>query len=182
MQLSGSAADVNDNVDRLQWQQLSGPAVSLSDSSILAPTFSAPQLANGDDILVFRLTATDTTGLSSSADVTINVTDLDPPAPDTVAPVVTYAYTGADPNNRKIETARLNSDEPGTLYYRLIGPATVVYNYTPSTDYPGWIECPWDSCYFKMEIGKGKDTAMIEYFARDSAGNISATQSSVVKP
>lgn len=52
------------------WSQLSGPPVTLSSTSAVSPTFTAPP-TSGD--LVFRLTVTDVAGLSTSDTVKITV-------------------------------------------------------------------------------------------------------------
>ncbi|WP_166835682.1 S8 family serine peptidase [Rheinheimera pleomorphica] len=71
VQLSASATDAEFNVLSYQWQQLSGPAVSLSEPEALTSRFTAPVVSN-DTQLRFRFTADD--GISqSSAEVSITV-------------------------------------------------------------------------------------------------------------
>jgi hypothetical protein len=70
--LSGSTSDdeFNGQVVSSKWTQVSGETVTLSDDTILNPSFTAP--ANASELL-FRLTSTDDTGLTASDDTTVLV-------------------------------------------------------------------------------------------------------------
>jgi uncharacterized repeat protein (TIGR02543 family) len=70
--LDGSAsADPDDHTPlTYAWTQTAGTPVSLSDSSAIAPTFTAPNTAG---VLSFSLVVTDSQGLASAAD-TVNIT------------------------------------------------------------------------------------------------------------
>lgn len=58
------------------WRQISGPAVTLSSTTVAQPTFTAPSDIN-ESTLTFGLTVTDDNNLSSSEDtITINVAAL----------------------------------------------------------------------------------------------------------
>jgi hypothetical protein len=72
--LNGSAsADFDGSISSYAWQQISGPAVTLSNAAVAQPTFSAPSSVTAS-VLVFGLTVTDNEGTSSTQDtVTINV-------------------------------------------------------------------------------------------------------------
>src|SRR4051812_11819450 len=54
------------------WEQTGGPAVTLSDSTAIQPTFTAPAVPNGDATLTFVLTVTGSGGPQSST-VTVHV-------------------------------------------------------------------------------------------------------------
>jgi hypothetical protein len=70
---SGST-DPDDGIVVYLWEQIGGAAVTLSDSSALQPTFTAPDVADdGDEVLTFRLTVTDAGGLSASDTSTVDV-------------------------------------------------------------------------------------------------------------
>lgn len=71
VQLHASATDAEFNVLSYRWQQLSGPAVSLSEPQALSTRFTAPTVTTST-ALVFRFTADDGT-TQSSAEVTITV-------------------------------------------------------------------------------------------------------------
>jgi serine protease len=81
-----------------RWQQMSGPLVTLSSTTALSTTFSAPSPGGA---LSFRFTATDTTGASASATVNMRAN-----AAPTVGPItnpsvragqtVTFTATGTD--------------------------------------------------------------------------------------
>ncbi len=70
VQLSGSADDPNLETMTYSWAQTSGPAVSLSQSTVLNPTFVAP--AQGG-VVVLRLTATDSRLGAGFGSVSIDV-------------------------------------------------------------------------------------------------------------
>jgi chitinase len=55
------------------WQQLEGPAVSLSNASAAAPTFVAPGPKGQYDVLKFQLTVTDACGITATDTVSLTV-------------------------------------------------------------------------------------------------------------
>ena len=72
--LDGSGStDPDDGIATYQWTQLSGPPVILSNSEVAQPTFTAPHVKYGGDVLNFQLTVTDRGGLKSSAKCTVSV-------------------------------------------------------------------------------------------------------------
>ncbi len=56
------------------WQQIDGPAVTLSDPTSPQPAFAVPQVASGAVSLKFRLTVTNKYGLKSTDTCFVNVT------------------------------------------------------------------------------------------------------------
>lgn len=68
--VTGTASDPDGNIVSTSWQQVSGPAVTLSSTSGLSTTFTAPS-ASQESTLVFRLTATDNDGGTSTATVSV---------------------------------------------------------------------------------------------------------------
>ena len=83
--LSGSGTDPNgDPIVSYAWQQLTGPAASLSSGSVASPSFTAPIVAVGT-VLRFQLAVSDGTLASDPAEV-----------PITVMPVVATMDGGAD--------------------------------------------------------------------------------------
>ena len=68
---SGSSDPDNDSLT-YAWTQVSGPAATLSDANIAAPTFVAP-LVNGNEDLVFSLVVNDGQVSSAADTVTISV-------------------------------------------------------------------------------------------------------------
>ncbi len=56
-----------------QWTQIAGTGVSLSDAQVAQPTFTAPDVAPGSEILTFELTIRDEDNMSSSDRVNITV-------------------------------------------------------------------------------------------------------------
>ena len=83
IQLDGSdSSDLEDEASSLtySWQQVdsSGYSISLSDATAATPSFTTPEVAADTD-LIFQLTATDSLGKSSDANVTITVIYNNPP-------------------------------------------------------------------------------------------------------
>ena len=73
--LDGSeSSDPNDAIVTYEWTQTGGPAITLSDTAAVRPTFVAAPIAE-DVMLVFQLTVYDSGGDSDSDTVSINVTD-----------------------------------------------------------------------------------------------------------
>ena len=70
--LEGTATVANATIVSTLWTQTQGVEVTLSDDSILNPTFTSPSVA-ADTNLVFKLTATDSNNGSSEHSVTVNV-------------------------------------------------------------------------------------------------------------
>jgi len=69
--LDGSASfDPDGDVLTYQWSQTGGPTVTLSNSTAVKPTFTAPPVSSGSTTLTFQLTVSDG-ALTSSALVTI---------------------------------------------------------------------------------------------------------------
>ena len=73
--LDGSqSSDPNDAIVTYEWTQTSGPAMALSDTAAVKPTFVAAPITE-DVTLIFELTVIDSGGDSDSDTVTINITD-----------------------------------------------------------------------------------------------------------
>jgi hypothetical protein len=72
--LEGSGSDSDGTVQTYTWTQTSGPAVTLSSTSVARPTFTAP-VVTSTTLLTFSLVVTDNNGASSAAataDVNVN--------------------------------------------------------------------------------------------------------------
>ncbi len=109
---TGTASDPDGSISSTVWAQVSGPGTAtISAPGALTTTFS--NLVAGS--YVFRLTATDNTGLTASAQVTIQVQPEPPKVPPT-------ANAGADrsitePANSIVLTGTAN-DSDGTIQSR----------------------------------------------------------------
>ncbi|MEZ4528437.1 MAG: PKD domain-containing protein [Desulfobacterales bacterium] len=72
--LDGSAStDPENSISLHIWRQIGGIPVTLSDAKKISPTFTAPDVARGGDILTFELTVVDSGGLMDSDRVTVTV-------------------------------------------------------------------------------------------------------------
>lgn len=82
--LSGAlSSDPDDGIAYYRWAQLSGPMVTLEPDNTETSRFTAPLVGEEGESLVFELTVTDRSGLSSSSGVTIEVAWLNrPPVAD----------------------------------------------------------------------------------------------------
>ncbi len=80
--LDGSTSfDPDGGIKSYQWEQIAGPAVTLSDPTVAQPSFTVPNVGADGVSLTFEMTITDVDGLQSADTVIVNVTgDNDPPA------------------------------------------------------------------------------------------------------
>jgi len=92
VQLDGSKSSGPSGVANLAWQQVGGPAVTLSSSTGPSPSFAAPAIATGGAILAFDVTATGGDGLSDSNRVNVHVRD----AADAQTRLTVVSHPGAD--------------------------------------------------------------------------------------
>jgi len=97
--LAGSGSDAEGPVT-LSWSQIAGTTVTLSDSAIANPTFTAPAVSV-DEVLTFRLTVTDNVGAVVFDDVSITVNDTDAPPPPAPLSYLFYSNSlnAVDPSN-----------------------------------------------------------------------------------
>ena len=87
---AGPSDESSDVIKTYLWQQLDGPAVTLSNPASPTPTFTAPTVANGYGSMCFMLTVTDSLGFQSTDFCYVNV---DSSASASSAPT---AVTGAE--------------------------------------------------------------------------------------
>jgi serine protease len=73
--LQGNARDAFGGTVTYKWTQIAGTTVSLSNTTSLAPSFTAP---NSAGTLKFRLTAKNEVGLDASSDITVTVANSMP--------------------------------------------------------------------------------------------------------
>ncbi len=72
--LSGSGSDPSGTPVTFSWAQIEGDSVTLSSNTVASPTFTSPEVANGETkTLVFELTVTDGSGRVQTDTVTITV-------------------------------------------------------------------------------------------------------------
>ncbi|MBC2715033.1 MAG: hypothetical protein HF978_06960 [Desulfobacteraceae bacterium] len=103
--LYGSGSfDSDDGIATYQWNKISGPAVSLSDSFAADPTFIAPETGLDPVVLIFKLIVTDSSGQVSTDQVEITVNNKN---------VIPLANAGAD--QRVNETTMVALDGSDSL-------------------------------------------------------------------
>jgi hypothetical protein len=72
--LDGSnSSDPDDGIASYQWTQLGGTPVTLSNTTVFRPTFTAPNVGPNGVSLTFQLTVTDNNGLQSTDSCIVNV-------------------------------------------------------------------------------------------------------------
>ncbi|SCX97004.1 PKD domain-containing protein [Desulfoluna spongiiphila] len=98
----------NDPIAAYRWEQLEGPSVDLMDADTAVAGFTAPDVGPSGGSLTFKLTVTDSRGLSATAQTVINVIFVNqPPVADAGADqtlaaggTVTLSAAGStDPDN-----------------------------------------------------------------------------------
>ncbi len=78
--LSGSnSSDPDGDLLTYQWVQISGPAVTLDDSTKVQPVFDAPYIGTQGESLVFQLTVADESGLQSADTCVVNIVSVNSP-------------------------------------------------------------------------------------------------------
>ena len=80
--LDGSfSLDIDDGIESYSWNQISGPAVILSNPALSQPTFLAPDVGPEGTSLTFNLTVTDSGGLKNTDSCIVNISwQNEPPA------------------------------------------------------------------------------------------------------
>ncbi len=85
--LDGSySLDIDDGIAGYSWNQISGPAVTLSDPASCQPTFTAPNVEPDGVSLTFDLTVTDAGGLQNTDSCIVNISWQNQPPTAVVAP------------------------------------------------------------------------------------------------
>lgn len=128
--LNGSGSDIDGTIEAFSWEQLSGSSVTLSDSLISNPNFTAPDITT-EEILSFRLTVTDDEGATNTDIVEITV-EIDDFSTRNINGFIrseqrvynasgilesTYTYTFDSVNKVVTRTSSNNNDEVRTFYY-----------------------------------------------------------------
>jgi alpha-tubulin suppressor-like RCC1 family protein len=124
----GQSNDTDGTITTYQWSQLSGPSVTLVDSTAAMTTFGAP-LVTQSAILVFELSVTDNSNETGTDIVNITVH----PIPSNINPI---ARAGADQYVLSDDAVTLNgslsSDEDGSItsynWTQLSGPGVTLIN------------------------------------------------------
>ncbi len=133
--LAGMAMDLDADPLTYQWTQVNGPTLMLSSSTVLAPTFLAPNVV-ADTVVKMRLVASDGTLSSapSEVDVTIKNINRAPTAAVAMSTLtvaegapVTLTATGEDPDGDTLSFAWVQGSGPNAV---LTGAntATVTFN------------------------------------------------------
>jgi len=73
----GNSTDSDDGIASYLWEQIAGPAVTLTPATPSQAIFIAPDAGQAGTSLIFRLTVTDNGGLKSTATCVVNVTWAD---------------------------------------------------------------------------------------------------------
>ena len=112
--LLGSASDADGSIVDIAWQQESGSVVSLSSSSTLDTSFTAPSGNSSELTLAFQLSVTDDRGASATDMVRITV------AADEATTTI-YRVDVAENSNGTIHVATTMDPEQESLTYSLSG-------------------------------------------------------------
>lgn len=94
--LAGSATDVDGTIASYSWVQIAGPAVTLDDPAIEAPSFDTPEVTDLTTV-EFELTVTDSTNDSGSDTVVLTINPNEPPVVTLHFPCEGCRYFGGSP-------------------------------------------------------------------------------------
>ena len=134
--LDGSASsDPNGDSLTYLWQQTGGVTVTLSNTTAVSPTFTAPSAAG---VLTFTLTVTDTGGLTDTAATTVTVRNLAPTAdagaPQTVNPGDSVTLDGSGSSDPNGDPLTYRWQQMGGVTVTLSGATTISPTFTaPNT-------------------------------------------------
>ncbi|MEA1947362.1 MAG: PKD domain-containing protein [Thermodesulfobacteriota bacterium] len=93
--LDGSySLDIDDGIESYSWNQISGPAVILSNPASCQPTFTAPNVESDGVSLTFNLTVTDADGLKNTDSCIVNISWQNEPPIAVVTPDYMEATEG----------------------------------------------------------------------------------------
>lgn len=73
---ASKSSDPDGNTISYQWEQTEGPEVTLSDTTVSQPEFTAPETGTDGILLTFRLTVKDTSGATDTDEVSVNVVNV----------------------------------------------------------------------------------------------------------
>lgn len=167
----GDSFDPNDDALTYAWAQTAGPAVSLSDSGAVEPTFAAPPVGSTAMTLVFVLTVSDGTAQSAD-DVQIVVTNVNQ------TPVANAGFDQTvDEATSSILDGGASSDPDGDAltyqWIQLSGPALTLSD--PASALPGFVAPDIDAdggvLVFQLTVSDGSATSApdsVNVFVRDS--------------
>lgn len=110
--LAGSGTDTDGSIASYAWVQTSGPTVTLSNSAIANPGFTAPDLS-APVVLVFQLTVTDNRGATSLAD-SVQIT-INPVVGRNNAPTVNAGADQATSGGRTVSLVGSGTDGDGSI-------------------------------------------------------------------
>jgi hypothetical protein len=143
VRLDGSnSSDPNSDIVSYFWEQTGGNPITLSDQTVVRPTFTSPDVGPGGESLTFRLTVTDYSGFQDTDTCIVNITwDNDPPSADagpdqTVDEGVTVTLDGSNSSDSDDGIQRY-------IWTQTVGPPVTLSNIT--ADQPTFVAPTVDS-------------------------------------
>jgi hypothetical protein len=131
-----NSTDPNNGTLSYLWQQIDGPAVTLSNPASAQPDFAAPQVVSGAVSMRFKLTVTDTYGLESTDTCFVNVTlgDAAPKAvagpTQTVIPGAVVTLNAANSTDSACGIASYRWHQTTGIPYTLSSPTSITPHFT----------------------------------------------------
>lgn len=114
--LDGSASYDDVSIIRYFWQQVSGVnAVALNDASLVAPTFTSPQVDVTGDLLEFQLTVTDREGVSSTDNILVTINNVNKPPQAKITDASGVVITAISNNGDVTLYGNYSSDPDGNI-------------------------------------------------------------------
>lgn len=131
--LTATVTDPDSTTDQLtfNWQQQSGPAISLSNNTIANPTFTVPSITASTSF-TFQVTVTDEIGLNNTATVTIVAS---PTTPTNRSPVANAGPDVSVTTSTQVQLNATGSTDPDgdTLSYQWTQATSDSYHVTLSS-------------------------------------------------
>jgi hypothetical protein len=169
--LNGSnSTDSDGTIASYAWKQTAGPAVTLSNASAAAATFTAPAAAAGGTSLTFQLTVKDNGGLTATDACIVNITAA---TPANKPPVANAGLDQAVDSGDMVTLDGRNSTDPDNrivsyLWRQTAGPAVTLLDATNATT------------IFEAPDGGDSGTSLTFQLAVTDAGGLQASDTCII--
>ncbi len=179
--LNGSGSDPEGGTLSYQWEQTAGAAVSLSNATSASCSFTAPDVAAAGGVLTFRLTVSDSAGLTSTDEVQVTVSFVnqaptaDAGADQTVEEGDTVALNGSGSSDPEGDTLTYQWEQTAGTTVSLSGTTSASCSFTaPEVEVAGTV------LTFRLTVTdgngrSGSDSVQVTVGDKQESGSVFAT-------